>query len=78
MKIREIINSNAEMYSAVVYEDNKKIVVVKHDTFNYYDRSTDERIEFDTITKYREWLSVQDWIVPKKIKKVGQFKSIAE
>lgn len=76
MKIRETINSNAEKYAAVVYEDQNKVVVVKHDTFNYYDRSTDERFTFDTVSAYREWIAVQDWIVPAKVKKVSAFRKV--
>lgn len=76
MKIREIINSNAEKYSAVAYEDQNKVVVVKHDTFNYYDRSTNERFTFDTVSEYREWITAQDWIVPAKIKKASEFKKV--
>ncbi len=78
MKIRETINSNAEKFSAIAYEHQNKIVVVKHDTDNYYDRSTDERFEFDTISEYRAWVSTQDWVVPAKVKKVSEFKAVAE
>ena len=78
MKIRETINSNAEKFSAVVYEDQNKVVVVKHDTFNYYDRSTDERFTFDTVSEYREWVATQYWIVPAKVKKVSAFQKVRE
>ena len=74
MKIRETINSNAEKFSAVAYEDQNKVVVVKHDNDNYYDRSTDERFVFDSVTEYRAWISAQSWIVPAKVKKVSKFK----
>ena len=76
MKIRETINSNAERYSAVAYEEQSKVIVVKRDTFNYYDRSTDERFTFDTVSEYREWIAAQDWIVPAKVKKVSEFKRV--
>lgn len=76
MKIRETINSNAEKFSAIAYEHQNKIVVVKHDTFNYYDRSTDERLTFDTVSEYREWITKQDWIVPTKVKRVSDFKAV--
>lgn len=76
MKIRETINSNAEQFSATVYEDQNKVVVVKHDTYNYYDTSTDERFCFDTVSAYRDWLSRQDWIVPGKVKFVSPFKAV--
>jgi hypothetical protein len=78
MKIRETINSNAEKFSAVVYEDQNKVVVVKHDTFNYYDRSTDERLTFDTVAAYRDWIAAQDWIVPAKVKTVSAFAKVRE
>ena len=76
MKIRETINSNAEKFSAVVYEDSNKVVVIKKDTFNYYDTSTDERFTFDTVSAYREWINAQDWIVPAKVKKVSTFQKV--
>ena len=76
MKIRETINSNAEKFSAVAYEDRGKIVVVKHDTFNYYDRSTDERFMFDTVSAYREWIAAQEWINPEKVKTVSAFRRV--
>lgn len=76
MKIRETINSKAEKFSAVVYEDQNKVVVVKHDTFNYYDRSTDERFTFDTVSEYRKWIATQDWIIPEKVKKVSAFQKV--
>jgi hypothetical protein len=76
MKIRETINSNAEKYSAVAYEHQNKVVVVKHNTFNYYDRSTDERFTFDTVREYREWITTQDWIAPAKVKKVSAFQKV--
>lgn len=74
MKIRETINSNAEKFSAVVYEDQNKVIVVKHDTFNYYDSSTDERFTFDSVAEYRAWVAEQSWIIPEKVKKVSAFK----
>ena len=78
MKIRETINSNAEKFSAIAYEDQNKVVVVKHDNDNYYDRSTDERLVFDSVTEYRAWISTQSWIVPAKVKKVSKFKEGAK
>ena len=78
MKIRETINSNAEKFSAVVYEDQNKVVVVKHDNDNYYDRSTDERFVFGSVTDYRAWIAEQNWIVPAKVKRVSKFKEVAK
>lgn len=76
MKIRETINSNVEKFSAVVYEDHNKIVVVKHETSNYYDRSTDERFMFETESEYRAWIAEQNWINPQKVKKVSAFRAV--
>lgn len=76
MKIRETINSNAEKFSAIAYEDQNKIVAVKHDNDNYYDRSTDERFVFGSVTEYRAWVDAQDWIVPAKVKKVSAFQKV--
>lgn len=76
MKIRETINSNAEKFSAVVYEDQNKVVAVKHDNDNYYDRSTDERFVFDSVTEYRAWIAEQSWIVSAKVKKVSAFQKV--
>ena len=76
MKIRQTINNNAAKYSGIVYEDANKIIVIKHDTFNYYDSSADERFEFDTISEFEEWMKNQDWIV--KITKESPFKKVAE
>ena len=78
MKIRETINSNAEKFSAISYEDQNKVVVVKHDNDNYYDRSTDERFVFDSVTEYRAWIAEQSWIVPAKVKNVSKFKEEKE
>lgn len=75
MKIRETIN-NAEKFIATVFEHGNKIVVIKHDTFNYYDNSTDEHFEFSTIEEYENWKAEQDWIVAKKINKVSNFKKV--
>lgn len=78
MKIRETINSNAEKFLAIVYENQNKVVVLRIDTSNYYDRSTDERFTFDTVSEYREWIAAQDWIVPAKVKKVSAFQKVKE
>lgn len=70
MKRRETINNNAEHYAAVAYEDAGRIVVIKSDTFNCYDNSTDERFEFATVAEYEDWKAAQDWINPKKIRSI--------
>lgn len=74
MKIRQIINNNTSRVAATVYENANKIVVIKRDTNNYYDSSTDERFEFNTITEYGNWLKTQEWIV--KINKMSAFKKV--
>lgn len=77
MKIRETINGGAERYSAVVYEDNNKVKVRKHDAFNYqYDPSADEWFEFSSVSEYRAWISAQAWVVPEKVKMVSAFKKV--
>ena len=76
MKIRQTINNNAAKYSGIVYENANKIIVIKHNAFNYYDSSSDERFEFDTISGFEEWAKNQDWIV--KINKESPFKKVAE
>lgn len=74
MKIRATINNNADKFAATVYEDSNKIIVIKRDTYNYYDNSTDERFEFSTVAEYSEWLSTQDWI--NKTEFVSRFKGV--
>lgn len=76
MKIRETINSNVERYSAIVYEDKNMVVVIKRNTSNYYDNSTDERITFGSVTDYRAWVSAQDWITPGKVRTVSPFRAV--
>lgn len=76
MKIRQTLNNNAEKFVAAVYEKGEKIVVVKKDTSNYYDNSTDEIFEFPTISDFENWKSVQSWIVPKKTKIICPFKTV--
>ena len=78
MKIREQINNNADRFRATTYEHDDKIVVVKKDTNNYYDDSTDERFEFSSIAEYENWKSSQEWIDLKKVLKVGIFKNVKE
>ena len=76
MKIRETINNNADKYKAVTFEDAGKIIVVKQDTYNYYDSSTNNYFEFNTISQYENWKAEQDWINKKKIKKVSAFRKV--
>ena len=76
MKIRETINNNADKYNAVTFENSNKIIVLKQDTFNYYDSSSNEHFEFDSIDEYERWKKEQDWINPKKIKKVSAFRKV--
>ena len=63
MKIRGAINSNVQQYAGTIYEHGGKIGVIKRDTFNHFDCSTDERFEFSTADDFRAWLKAQDWIV---------------
>ena len=76
MKIRELINDNTTKYRATAFEHENKIVVIKKDTYNYYDNSTDERFEFSSIEEYENWKNTQDWIDIKKIEKVSNFKKV--
>lgn len=76
MKIRETINNNKERYTGVAYEDKHKIIVIKRDTFNYYDASTNEQFEFNTIAEYENWKATQAWINNKKVQKVSSFKAV--
>lgn len=76
MKRRQTLNNNAESYTGVVYEDAGRIVVLKHDSHNYYDFSIDERFEFGTVAEYEAWLGTQDWIKPEKTKKIANFQKV--
>lgn len=76
MKIRETINDNAEKYKAVTFEENGEIVVIKQDTYNYYDTSSNEYFKFKTIKEYEEWKKEQNWINIKKIQKVSAFRKV--
>lgn len=78
MKIRQTLNNNAERFAATVFEHQNRIIVVKRDTFNYYDTSTDERFEFSSVAAYNEWLSHQDWVVPSKIEIAQRFINVPE
>lgn len=77
MKIRETLNNNTEKFTATAYENGGKIVVVKRDTANYYDNSTDEKFEFSAVSEYQEWKAAQSWIVSKKTKTVSPFKNVS-
>lgn len=74
MKLRESLNNNSQQFTATVCEDNNKIVVTVHDTFNHLDNITDKRHEFNTIAEYENWKSKQDWI--KTINFVSDFKGV--
>lgn len=76
MKIRQTINNNAKRYVGVVYEHARKIVVTKIDTFNYYDDSTTEKFEFNTIQEFTDWKRNQDWIF--KTTKLNKFMKVKE
>lgn len=76
MKVREIINNNANEFTATTYEDNNKIIVIKSNTYNYYDNSTDEKFVFNTIKEYEDWKKEQNWIDPNKIKIIHNFKKV--
>lgn len=76
MKIRETINNNGSEFKAVTFEDNGKIIVMKQDTFNHYDTSTNECFEFKTIKEYEDWKAKQNWIDKKKVKKVSAFRKV--
>lgn len=76
MKLRQEINNNICKYKASVLEDNNKIIVIKKDTFNYYDNSTDERFEFNTITEYENWKEQQDWIFTTR--KISNFRKVVD
>lgn len=77
MKLRQVINDNAEMQYAKVFEHQNRIIV-KHETNsrNHYDDSTTKTLEFDTVFAYEYWLHNQEWINPKKIRKVSRFINI--
>ena len=76
MKIRETLNNNGEHYAATVFEHENKVIVIKRDTFNHFDDSTDERFEFSTIAEYEAWKASQEWIVPKKTRKICRFMKV--
>lgn len=76
MKIRQTLNNNADQFAATVYEKSGKIVVIKRDTFNHYDNSTDEKFEFSSISDFEKWKTAQEWIIPKKIKIISPFKTV--
>ena len=74
MKLRQILNNNTKKYKGEVFEDNNKIIVIKKDTNNYYDNSTDEKFEFKSITEYENWKEQQDWIFTTR--KVNNFRKV--
>ena len=74
MKLRERINNNTCKFTGNVYEDNNKIIVIKKDTSNYYDFSTNDEFIFKSIEEYENWKKGQDWI--KKIEKISSFKKV--
>lgn len=76
MKIREIINNNGNKFTAVVFEENHKILVRKDNTFNHYDFSDSEHFEFNSIEEYENWKANQDWIDKKKVKRVSAFRKV--
>ena len=76
MKVRETLNNNADHYAATVFEHDNKVVVIKRDTFNIFDDSTDERFEFSTIAEYETWKAAQEWIVPRKTHTLCHFKNV--
>jgi len=73
MKLRELLNNNAEKYIGDVYQTGNMILVIKRDTHNYYDNSTDEKFLFETMKQYEDWRNTQDWIKVRKIKRVSDF-----
>ena len=74
MKLRQESNNNTCKQKASVFEDRNKIIVIKKDTFNYYDNSTDEKFEFNSITEYENWKKQQDWIFTTR--KVSNFRKV--
>lgn len=76
MKIRQTLNNNADRFAATVYEKKGKIVVIKRDTFNYYDDSTNEQFEFSSVSDFEAWKAAQDWIVTSKSRTVCPFKTV--
>lgn len=76
MKIRETINNNADDFTAVTFEDNRKIIVRKDNTSNHYDFSDIDYIEFNSIEEYEKWKAEQGWIDKKKVKKVSAFRKV--
>lgn len=76
MKIRQTLNNNAGQFAATVYEKSGKIIVIKRDTFNYYDNSTDEKFEFSSISDFEGWKAVQEWIMPNQIKIICPFRTV--
>lgn len=74
MKLRIQINNNAEKYVASVYEDNNKIFVVKSDNQNW--NATRETFQFNSIEELDNWVRNQDWINPKKIQLISNFKNV--
>lgn len=77
MKRRETINSNAEKFAAVAYEEAGKIRVEKYETeVLAYSLGEREWLEFDTIADYEAWKSAQDWIKPEKVRRVAFFAKV--
>lgn len=84
MKLRYVLNNNANKYMANVFESKNgtKIIVEKFDTTIRGDDpaygKNFERFEFSTIAEYEAWLQEQDWLEKKKIKKIHDFINVKE
>ena len=76
MKLRMQINSNAEKFSADIFEDAGKILVRKMETNGEGNFARAEIFEFETLEKLNNWIKNQEWINNKKIKFVSEFKGV--
>lgn len=78
MKLRYRLNNDANVFQAMVYEDNKQIIVRVYETealIRGFD-TPKEVHTFGAIQQYKEWKINQDWLDSKKEFRYGFFKKV--
>lgn len=78
MKLRELINNNANMLKGKVYEDNNRIIVLIYETSNVFDNSYKGKMIFDTIIDFNKWKYHQNWIDYNEIIHIHNFMKVKE
>lgn len=78
MKLREQLNNDGNTQQAIVWEHANQIIVRIYDTDALHNAFANPKqtLTFNTIQKYENWLSKQNWVEPQKRIKGSKFKKI--